>query len=165
MLDWWKPTYNEIYSEYCVIWLNSFVFIQYWVCLQIVIYWYVWGHTLEMWCRVMRCFELLHELLRYWCAVVHTSEFLLTSYVGLILHSTTVATTSRRTIKGTIRVLCSYCMRSSFSVFCHSSIRILSFFFSFQQGTTLRCPMLLFSYCSQDVTVPINMLSNSNVTR
>ena len=37
--------------------------------------------------------------------------------------------------------------------------------FFFPTGHTLRCPMLLFSYCSQDATVHINMMSNINVTR
>ena len=33
-------------------------------------------------------------------------------------------TTSQSTVEGTMRVPCSYCMCSSFSAFCHSSIRV-----------------------------------------
>ena len=36
-------------------------------------------------------------------------------YMGLILHNTAVATASRSTIEGTMRVLCSYCMHCSLS--------------------------------------------------
>ena len=56
----------------------------------------------------------------------YKSKFLLSGYVDLILHSTAVATTSQSTVEGTMRVLCSYCMGSSLSAFCHSSIRVPS---------------------------------------
>ena len=56
----------------------------------------------------------------------YTSRILLTGYVGLISRSTAVASASRSTIEGTMRVLCSYCVRSSLSAFCHSSIRVPS---------------------------------------
>ena len=49
-----------------------------------------------------------------------------TGYVGLILRSTAVTSASRSNVEGTMRVLCSYCMCSSFSAFCHSSIRVPS---------------------------------------
>ena len=49
-----------------------------------------------------------------------------TGYIGLILRSTAVATASRSTFEGTMRVLCSYCMCSSFSTCCHSSVRVPS---------------------------------------
>ena len=49
---------------------------------------------------------------------------ILTSYVGLILRSTDVATVNQSTIEGTMRVVGSYCMCSSFSAFCHSSVRV-----------------------------------------
>ena len=51
--------------------------------------------------------------------VSNTSTFLMTGYVGFILRSTIVATASGSTV---MRVLCSYCMRSSFSAFCLSTI-------------------------------------------
>ena len=51
----------------------------------------------------------------------YTSKFCLISYTGLILHSTTMATSSHSILEGTMRVLCSYCMRSSFSAFLNSS--------------------------------------------
>ena len=41
LMVWWKLTYYEIYSEYWVIWLYSFVFIHLRICLHIDIYWYV----------------------------------------------------------------------------------------------------------------------------
>ena len=47
-----------------------------------------------------------------------------TSYVGLILRSNAVATAKWSTDEGTMRVLYSYCMCSSFSTFCHSSVRV-----------------------------------------
>ena len=51
----------------------------------------------------------------------YTSRFFLTGFVGLILRSTAVASASRSTIEGTMRVLC---MCSSLSAFCHSSVRV-----------------------------------------
>ena len=53
----------------------------------------------------------------------YTSRFLLTGYVGLIWRSTAVATARQSTVESTMRVLCSYWMRSSF---CHSSVRVPS---------------------------------------
>ena len=44
-----------------------------------------------------------------------------TGCMGLILRSTAVATTSHGTVEDTLRVLCSYCMHSSFSAFCYSN--------------------------------------------
>ena len=55
-----------------------------------------------------------------------SSRFLLTRYMSHILHSTAVATASRSTAEGTMRVLCSYCLQSSFSAFCYSSVRVPS---------------------------------------
>ena len=57
-----------------------------------------------------------------------TSRFLLTIYVGLILRSTTVATTSCSTLEGTMRALCTYHLPSSFLAFCHSSVRVTSLY-------------------------------------
>ena len=54
---------------------------------------------------------------------IYMSIFLLTGYVGLILHSTPVATVSHSTVVGTMRVLCSYHINSSFSAFCHCSVK------------------------------------------
>ena len=63
----------------------------------------------------------------WWLSLLtYTAGFFLTGYLGLILRSTPVAAASHSTVEGTMRVLCSYCMRSSLSAFCHSSISILS---------------------------------------
>ena len=51
------------------------------------------------------------------------SRFLLTNCVGLIPRSTTVATASRSTFEGTMRVLCSYYMRDSSCHHAHSTLK------------------------------------------
>ena len=46
---------------------------------------------------------------------------------GSHIQSTAVPTSYRSTIEGTMRVLCSYCMCSSLSAFCHSRVRVPSY--------------------------------------
>ena len=53
-------------------------------------------------------------------------DFFLTGYMCLISHSTDVASVSRSTVESTMRVLRSYCMHSSFSALCYSSVRVPS---------------------------------------
>ena len=48
------------------------------------------------------------DLQNFSASISYTFKFLLTSYVGLIWRSTAVATKSRSTIEGTMRLLCSY---------------------------------------------------------
>ena len=68
------------------------------------------------------------SLLRGICHLVgaHPDSFWPATWVDNILHSTSVATTSCSTVEGTMRVLCNYCMCSSFSAFCHRSIWVPS---------------------------------------
>ena len=68
----------------------------------------------------------IHYTFAVTLGLLYTSRFLLTRYVGLILSSTAVATTSHSTVEGTMKVLCIYCMHSSLSASCHSSIRVPS---------------------------------------
>ena len=73
----------------------------------------------------MYCLFRQHEYEQLWVEFVNLFKFLLTSYVGLILRSTAVATTSHSAVEGTMRLLY-YCMQSSFAAFPHSSIRVPS---------------------------------------
>ena len=68
---------------------------------------------------------ILQDMNVFHCISIYTTRFPLNDYVGLIKRPTTVATVSRSTIESTMRVLCSYCMCSSF---CHSSISIPSWY-------------------------------------
>ena len=61
------------------------------------------------------------------CLVFHIHiHFPPTSYIGLILRSTAVATASRSTIEGTMRVLWCYCDKRLRSYYACSSIRVPS---------------------------------------
>ena len=60
------------------------------------------------------------------CSTGYTSKFLLTGYVGLILHSTAVATTSQSTVEGTMRVLCSYCIATAYAVASQPFVTVVS---------------------------------------